>query len=178
LHITPTQDQQGAQLEHRVLAVVVGHAGAGHRAVERGREQHRATGQRLARGAHALYRHQREVAAGGVADDHQAAGRDAFGQQSPVRAVAVVGRGGKRMLGRQPVVGDQRACLEAAAQACGQRGVRVGEAEGERAAVQVQDDAALAALRDRDPLGGNAAAIGRGARDVGRDPEIARVDLL
>ncbi len=53
--------------------------------------------------------------------------------------MTVVGRRRKRVLGREPVIGNQRRRAQATAQPRNQRGVRVGKAEGERSAVQIED---------------------------------------
>ena len=105
-------------------------------------------------------------------------GIDPLRQQAAVRGVAVLHRRRERVLRREPVVGNQRPRAQRAAQPAGQRRVRVGKAERERSAVQVEDHALDARLRRHDPLAGHAADHRRAALERRGNPELARVQLL
>ena len=122
------------------------------RAVHGRRQQHRAGRQRFAGPARAVQGDERQVAASRVAGKHGIGRIATVGQQPAPGGMAVVGRSRERVFGRQPVVRDQRPGAEPAAQPRGKRGVGVGEAEGERTAVQVQQRAAGTALGHADPL--------------------------
>ncbi len=160
-HVVVPQHPHAGEPEHRIAVLAVGQAGVLQRAIDRGREQHRAGRQRLAGLQGALQRDEGEVAAGRVADEHHLLGIDALRQQPAVGRVAVVGRGRKLVLGRKPVVGYQRASAEAPAQARREGRLGVGKAKGERSPVQIQDGAAGKAVGHAHPLRSDAIATDR-----------------
>ena len=129
-------------------------------------------------GARAVERDEGEVAAGRIAGQHDVLRVDSLGEQSAVGGVAIVRRGGERELGHQPVVRDERPRAQLAAQAGGERRVRIGKPERERPAVQVQHDALDARLRHDDPFARHAAAFDGHPLDIRLDPELPGVQLL
>ena len=131
-NVEASQHEQVREPDQRVAAVVGGHARAAHRAVDGRREQHRARGQRLAGGARrAVQRDEGEIAAGRIAGQHDVRGIDALREQPAIGGVAVVRRRGKRVLGREPVIGDQR-LARAAAGTAAQRATRARWESGTR----------------------------------------------
>ncbi|MBL0290164.1 MAG: hypothetical protein IPQ15_05735 [Betaproteobacteria bacterium] len=177
-HVEPAQDQQVGQGQHRVRTVERGHAGTGHRAVERRRQQHGAGGEGLLGDAHPVQGDQGEVAAGGVPDQHQVAGPMAGAEQRTVDRVAVVGRGRVGVFRRQSIVRDQRPGAQLTADPRGETRMRVRKAEGERSPVQIDENALRPALGDRDPLRRDAAEIDGGARHLAGQAKVTRVERL
>ena len=88
------------------------------------------------------------------------------------------GAAGNGNSGHQPIVGDERPRAKLAAQAGGERRVRIGKPERERPAVQVQHDARDARLGHDDPFARHAAAFDGHPLDVRPDPELPGVQLL
>jgi hypothetical protein len=54
---------------------------------------------------------ERQVASGGVSDQHQLSTRDAAPQQRSIDGLRVVERSGKPVLGRKPMVDESESCL-------------------------------------------------------------------
>ena len=177
-HVVPPQHEQAREPDHRVLPIEGEHARTSQRAVDGRREENGAGRQRLARGAGPVERDQGQVAAGRIAGENDVPGIDPLREQPAVGRVAIVRGSGERILRREPVVGDQRPGAQLPAQPGGERRVRIREAECERPAVQVEDDALVARLRHDDPLARHAAALHRHPLDVRTHPELPGVELL
>ncbi|MCS6766521.1 MAG: hypothetical protein MO847_09000 [Candidatus Protistobacter heckmanni] len=161
----------GIRLERDALAGHVGRRG----------EERRGVGQRFARGLERQHQGQGEVAAGRIARDHEArAGRGLahFSGENPPGLEHVVRRGGKGMLGREPVVG--RADLDALQRERRRDGaVRARRAADKAAAVDVEEDGVRMRARALalHPLGRHAVEHGRRVAHAARPGQRPGEDL-
>lgn len=124
---------------------------------------------------------EREVATRRVPCDDDAARGEVLREQPFVSRAAVVEAGGETVLGREPVLGQQHAHARPLRELGRERQIGVRQVGAERAAVEVEDDAAPHRRLVADPPGRHAAGIGARHRQFDRvaaEPAVGAGDLV
>lgn len=175
-HVEIAPQSKHVRTEHGVRLFVPEPAWAAHLHICSRREQDRASRERPAGGLDAVQNGQGKAAAGRIAGNHHVSRRDALPEQPAVGREAVFRCGRERMLRCKAIVRHQGARTQPSTPARRDARMHVGDAEGEGAAMQVQDDALATALRHLDPFGANTVAGDGAATDTRIDSCQPRVD--